>query len=289
MLNGFNKIGKAIAQEGKYHYQYVVKTTTPTPGTAGFFVDMSQTSGIPKYNAFAGSQAAFTPLIGSGNNGVYCGPFQSGSSKHLLKWQALNANTGANTTSPDYVYLLDYVGFYSLIDCDDVDVQIMDNTATLPRYSSGAGVKIVLVVTAPMVATAPVTITYTNQDGVAGRTTTFNVIPGTAIGVCATGTGTAGGVGQVTPFVPLAGNDTGVRAIESIQFGGSAGGFVCACLVHPIAEIQLFEANVPTEKVYGIDKRNIPEILDGAYLNFIIQRSGTGAGSLRSELIFINS
>lgn len=287
-IKAFGKMGKAISEVGSYHYQYVTKTATPTPSTAGFFVDMNQTSGQPKYNAFAGTQTTFTPLVGEGNAGVYVGPYESGKTKHLLTWQALNANTSANTTSPDQVFLCDYLGFYPLIDCDDLDPQIMDNTQTLTRYADGNGVRIVAIVQAPVATTASLAITYTDQDDVS-RTSTFNIIAGASIGVCATGTGTASAVGAVTPFWPLAGGSSGVKKIDSVQFAASAGGFICLALVKPLASISLIEANVPVEKTFGVNDLTPPEIKSGAYLNFLIQRSGTGAGSLRSQLVFINT
>jgi hypothetical protein len=287
-LDSFGNIGRSF-DNGKYHYQYVTKTTQPAPGTAGFFVDLNQTSGQPKYNAFAGTQLAFTPLTGSGNNGVYTGPFITGSTKHLVRWQVVNTNTSANTVPPDRIFLCDYLGFYPLVDCDDVDVQACDNTQTLTRYTDGEGVRIVLIVQAPMTATASLSISYTNQDGTSGRVSTFNVIPGVNIGVCATGTGTAGGAAQATPFWPLVSGDTGVQSIDSFTFAGSAGGFVCAALVKPLAEIMTYESGLAVEKTFGFQNQMAPEIIDGAYLNFLIQRVGNAAGSLRSELIFINS
>lgn len=282
-FSGFNKYGQAF-DNGKFHYQYVTKTTQPAPGTAGYFVDLNQTSGQPKYNAFAGTQAAFTPLEGSGNAGVYVGPFGSGSStKHLARWQVLN-----NSTATDVIFLNDYIGFYPLIDCDDVDLQPMDNTVTLPRYTDGEGVRIVLIVQAPMVSTASITINYIDTANVL-RSSSANLIPGLSIGVCATGTGTTGGASEVTPFFPLAAGSSGVKSIQSIQMAASAGGFICAALVKPLAQISTYENTSSVEKVFGFENHKLPEIKQGAYLNFLIQRSGTGVGSLRSELIFINS
>lgn len=287
-LNGFNKIGKALADEGKFHYQYVTKLTPPAPGTAGFFVDLNQTGGIPKYNAFAGSQLAFTSLEGSGNAGVYAGNTIAGSTKHLVRWQCLNTNSSANTIPPDFVYLNDYLGFYPLVDCDDGDIQLCDNSTSLTRYTDGIGVRIVLIVQAPMTATASMTIVYEDENDVQ-RTSTANLIPGLAIGVCATGTGTVGGAGGATPFWPLVDGSRGVKRIVSFQLAAAAGGFVCAALVKPLAQMMVYEGSTPTEKTFGIDNQMLPEIKNGAYLNFLIERSGTLAGSLRSELIFINS
>ena len=84
-LSGFYNIGSSIADDGKYHYQYLYKATVPANTTAGYFIDLNQSAGQPKYNPFAGSEATATPLVGGGNSGIYAGNFVSGSSKHLLR------------------------------------------------------------------------------------------------------------------------------------------------------------------------------------------------------------
>jgi len=285
-FNSFGKYGEAF-DNGKVHYQYVYKTALPAAATAGYFIDANQSSGLPVYNAFAGSATTFTPLTGSRNQGIYTGTSYPGETKRLLRMQLLT--TTSSNGLPNYTYLCDYLGFYPLIDADSTDQQDMDNTLGLTRYTDGNGVRIVLIASAPMVLTASCTLVYTNQDGVTGRSVTFNVIPALNIGVCATGASpTLGGAGQATPFVILADGDTGVRAIESITFAGSAGGFICACLVKPIASAIQLEASVPVEKSFGFEQQLLPEIKDGAYLNFLIGRGGTAAIDLRAELIFIN-
>ena len=285
-LSGLFNLGNSIENEGKFHYQYIYKPTVPAHATAGYFIDLNQSSGTPKYNPFAGSELTATPLTGSGNGGIYPGNFITGSTKHLLRWQM----TTIAASVPNYVYLNDYLLFYTLIDCDNVDQQDMINTDTLPRYADGDGVRIVLIATAPMALTASVTISYTNSDGVSGRTSTANVIPGLAIGVCATaGGGTAGGASQASPFWPLASGDKGVRSIDSITFASGAGGFICAALVKPLAQMTILETNVPVEKMYGFENQIAPEIKSGAYLNLLIQSGSTTTGNYRGEMIFINS
>lgn len=285
-FQSFARIGKAF-DDGKFHYQYVTKATLPSPSATNFFVDLNQTSGQPKYNAFAGSSLAFTPLVGSGNAGVYPGPFITGSTKHLARWQTININT-TTSAPPDYVHLCDYLGFYPLIDCDETSQQDFDNTLTLPRYEDGEGVRIVLITQAPMTITAPLTINYVNTLG-NQRSSTHNVSAGAAIGVCVTSSGTTGASGAATPFFPLAGGCSGVKYIESVSFGSGAGGFICAALVKPLATIMNYESSIPTEKNFGFETQNLPEIKDGAYLNFLIHRSTQVAGSFRSELVFINT
>lgn len=284
-LRSYANIGQSITDNGKFHYQYLTKLTVPAHATAGRFIDLNQSAGQPKYNPFAGAELTATALYGSGNAGIYPGNFISGSSKHLLRWQMFQLNG-----PPDYVYLNDYLMFYPLIDCDNVDQQDMINVETLPRYTNGDGVRIVLIASAPMALTAALTINYTNSDGVSGRTFTANVIAAPAIGVCATvGGGTAGTQDQASPFWPLASGDKGVRSIESVTFGAGAGGFLVACLVKPIANLQLYENIVASEKSFGFENQMLPEIFDGAYLNLLIQRGNTGTGNYRGEFIFINS
>jgi hypothetical protein len=288
-LIGLNQLGKSIEDEGKFHYQYFYKPACPSHSTAGYFVDCNQSSGQPKYNPFAGSELTATQLFGSGNAGIYVGNFISGKTKHLLRAQLYQANTSIN---PSPAYLNDYLLFYPLIDCDNVDPQDMTNVNALPRYTNGEGVRIVLIVTAPVTSTSSLTITYTNSDGVSGRTATANIIPGAAIGVCATaGGGTAGTGSQASPFWPLASGDKGVRLIESVQFASGAGGFICAALVKPIASIPIYEPSVPIEVNFGFERVIPPEIKEGAYLNLIYQAVATTAfvGNFRGEFIFINS
>lgn len=285
-LAGLFNLGES-AEGGKIHYQYITKPTVPAHVTSGFFIDLNQSSGTPKYNPFAGSELTATPLIGSGNGGIYPGNFIPGSTKHLLRWQMLQLQ-GTNG-APDHVHLNDYLMFYPLIDCDNVEQQDMVNIEPLPRYPSGEGVSIVLIVTAPLSVTAPLTITYTNSDGVSGRTSTANVIAGLNIGVCATSNGTNGAASTATPFWPLADGDKGVRSIDAITFGAGAGGFICAALVKPLASLAILENNIPVEKMFGFEQQNPPEIKEGAYLNLLIQRGATGTGNYRGELIFINS
>lgn len=285
-IETFSQIGKSIHDEGKFHYQYIYKPTVPANGTAGFFIDLNQSSGVPKYNPFAGSELTATQLIGGGNSGIYPGPFITGKTKHLARWQMLQIAAAV----PDLVYLNDYLLFYPLIDCDSIDPQFTDNTLGLPRYTDGDGIRIVLIATAPMALTASLTISYTNSDGVAGRTATANVIPAPAIGVCATaGGGTAGGSAQASPFWPLASGDKGVRSIDSFTFSSGAGGFLTACLVKPIAQNYILEANVTSEKVFGYDTLAAPEIKQDAYLNLLIAHGSATTGNYRGELIFFNS
>lgn len=286
-IRKFSDIGQLIGETGKFHYQYVYKQSTPNNLVAANFVDCGQSTGQPKFQPYAGAALVAQPLIGSANDGVYTGPSIPGHAKHLVSWQSM-INTGG---TPSFAYLLDYLLFYPLIDGDDSDVQVMDNTLSLPRYTDGAGVRLVIVATAPMTTGSLLTVTYTNQAGVSGRVSSYNCFAAQGVGVCATATGPSSlSNTQCTPFWPLADGDTGMRSIESVQFASPNGGFLAFLLVKPIAQKNILESGVPVEKVFGVDNQVPPEIKSGAYLNFLIHRGGVGASvPLYSELIFINS
>lgn len=285
MIRAFGEIGKAI-ESGSCHYQYVNKPTIATTGVAGQFYDLNQVSGVPRYNAFVGSQATFTPLNGSGNSGIYVGTFETGKTKHLARFQVHNPNVSGVLN--DQVYLNDYLGFYPLIDCDSVDLQEMDNTLSLPRYTDGKGVRIVLIVQAPTTNIADLTINFVDDTNTE-RSITRTICTGSVIGSCVATAGLTGATTSSTIFWPLANGSLGVKSIKSVQFASAAGGFICLALVKPLADIHMYEANVASEKIYGINNIMPVEILPNAYLNLMLLRTGTANATLRAELLFINT
>jgi hypothetical protein len=223
-------------------------------------------------------QFAATPLIGSGNDGVYLGP---GSDRYLSK---IGLHSTSATIAPATFVLCDYLMHYPLVDGDDTAQQDLDNTATLPRYTSGDGVQCMAVCTTPMASNVTCTVSYTNSAGVSGRLVTFNLLATTVVG-CIVSTPSAANV--ASPFIPLASGDKGMRSIESITLAAGAGGFFALVLVKPLATVNMREQNTFTE-MEGIRQRaSMPSIKDGAYLNFIYQSNNTGSAvPLRGFLEF---
>lgn len=279
--------GLAIAQEGSFHYQTLFKAALPNQTTAGYFTDASMSAGTPKYNAYAGSALTATQMVGAGNTGIFCGAHESGKTKRLVRWNAYFGQV------PAAANLLDYLMFYPLVDGDDTDVQVMDNSVSLPRYASGEGVRAMLVSFAPMTAAAVVTVSYTNSDGVSGRTSSGAVVPAALGGIVVSAAVPANGVpvatsNVCTPFLPLASGDKGMRSIESIQLSSAAGGFMTLVLVKPLARLTVLETGVMAEKMFGVDTTVFPEILSGAYLNIVAQINTTAAAYVLSEFLFAN-
>lgn len=278
-LKGVRDISNAIERDGKFHYAYAFKAAMPTPVVAGRFIDASQSTGIPKFNAYVGDALGATPLTGSvNNNGLYPGNFISGSTKHLARFQAQMF-----AAVPAYLMLLDYLMFYPLIDGDSIDEQTMDNTLTIPRYTHG---QVMLVCSVGGAGNGAGTMSYYNQDGVLKTTNFFVGTPGQ---YTISTTAVLNGSTDFCPFIPLASGDIGVSAIDSITFSVAPGGFFTATIVKPLATLPILEAAYAAEKQFPFQQGQAIEIKQGAYLNFIAKCGAVAVSAFRAELLFINS
>lgn len=259
---------------GREHTSYMHKTGCPTLPAGGMCGDLSMAAGTPKYNAYVGSQLEGTPLQGIGNSGVY---LPSVPPDHTLHLADLHISS-AGAIAPATFWLCDYLYAYPLIDMDSTDYQECDNSAALvPRYADGAGVRAMLVTTTPQTGVALATVTYTNQAGQAGRGTSVSTTI-TNVGNLHGAQALSGAAAAQSPFLPLASGDAGIRVINGVQLGASAGGFCAVVLVRPLAEIKLREQNTPAEVGLLINKRQLPRVLPGAFLNFVFS-SGVAAPS----------
>ena len=265
-------------EAGREWTSWFHKTGGPSSVGAGRWADFSMGAGTPKYNAYVGVQQEFTPLYNAGNEGIHLGPDQAGYLRHLISAQIM---TGQTTLAPATFMLLDYLGFYPLIDGDSTDQQDMTNPVALPRYSGG---QVMLVCTTPTAADVSGTMVYTNDQGVAGRSVTFGLQFSTFTG-CILSAVTISNNAK-SPFLPLASGDTGVKSIQSITLGGAAGGFFAAVIVAPLLTVPMREAI--TVEVQPINqKAQFPVIQNGAYLNWIYLVGGSGVATpFRGNLQF---
>jgi hypothetical protein len=281
-FNGIAPLAAAVAENGREWQSFFFKTSVPAPG-AGRWADASVGAGIPIYNAYVGVQLEATPVTGSGNRGIYTGPQPaSGQTKHIHALQAVSVSAGV----PLYMLLADYLLFYPLIDGDNTDQQTMDNALTLTRYTSGEGVRCMIVVQTPMAQNGTVTMSYTNSAGVSGRTTTFGVNLSSVIGCIVNTSSSSNAATAESPFVPLANGDKGIRSIESVTVAGAPGGFFNAVLVKPLAHLQLRENGTAAEKIMVPQSASCPQVENGAYLNWIINNASATAPLLRGVVHF---
>lgn len=264
---GFNSFRDYVVAEVDNGQSYISSfRKIPSQATSlGNWADLSMASGNPVPNYYASS-----PLVAAtlpGNEGIYTGSSVSPLTKHLKSIQMMTVTAAA---VPSTYYLLDYLLYYPFVDMDSTDPQNTTNIVTLPRYTDGKGVQVMLVAQSSYTGGATYSITYTNQDGVSGKesrlcksnsaTTTSTLI--------STGTGLTGAFG---PFIPLAQGDSGVRSVEYITFYSGNGGIASLVLVKPLAEMSLREITAPHEKNFFMDTGcTAPRIYDGSYLNFIV-------------------
>jgi hypothetical protein len=268
----------ADAEEaGQYLYASWRKQATQTTG-AGIWFDLSMSPGNPAPNYYIGSPGVFTALKQSTDGGLRHGGNVSPSKKFLRKVLALTA-TAAATPLP--MILMDYIGFYGFIDESVLDEQFLDNTTPLPRHADGRGVQMMPVVVAGQTGGQTFTVSYTNQDGVAGRVTpsvtmSAQFVNGTILHSAQSG---AAAVNN-GPFLPLQIGDSGVRSVESVTIGGVGDvGLFALVLVKPLSTVSLRGIDAPTEIDFLTDMASIPEIEDDAYLNFLALPNGSLSGA----------
>jgi hypothetical protein len=259
-FNGIVQLAEAATWQSFFY-----KTSVPF-GTAAKWHDASVGAGIPVYQPYVGTQYEATTLSGQGNRGIYTGPEpEAGQTKHLF---AISAGTRTSSV-PLTLLLADYLMFYPLVDMDNVDSQSLVNSASLPRYTSGEGVRAMVVVATPMTSSGTITVNYTNSDGTSGRSTSFGITFSGSIGAIVNNSSTATAAGAASPFIPLANGDKGIRSIESVTASSSMGGFCHIVLVKPLATHLVREQNTEAETIFFKEKANCVKIESGAYLNFI--------------------
>lgn len=264
---------------GQNSLQMFRKNPTQTTGTSIWF-DLSMSPGTPGPNYYIGTPYNATVLAKSTDGGFNHGPNVSPYTKYFHKFMAMTQTT---TAVPLPLIVMDYLMFYPFIEQSDGTVSTTatsspSNPATLTRYTTGAGVQIMPVLTNAQVGGTTFSFGYTNSAGVAGRTTatvTANsqTVAGTLINTSAA---TAAGRG---PFVPLQAGDSGVRSIDSVTITGSDIGLFAAVLVKPLLTTMIYDITAPVETDLIIDKNIIPTIVDDAFLSAICLPSGTVAGS----------
>ncbi len=245
---------------------------------AGTWYDYSMAPGNPPPQYYAAAPLTAQTMARSTDGGIQHGGNVSPLSKYLRKLTLMSV---AAAGVPQRVYMLDYLMFYPFVDMGTPDQQDMINVQTLPRYATGAGVQMMAILVAPHGLVGDTFfVTYTNQDGTAGRVTPLHTMS-TAIAVNGTILTTQQtGAGRFGPFLALQAGDTGVRSIEAVQCtAGTDVGLFTLVLVQPLAEMTVREITAPTEAdFYLTSGGKLPAIVDDAYLNFISCPNGSLTG-----------
>lgn len=284
------KTVKAWAQsedEGRSWLTFFRKVPASTATIAGQWFDYSTASGVPVPNYYASSPLVAATL--DAENGVYV-PEQT--TRRFIKRSILMsaaASVTGTTNQNQPLMLLDYLLYYPFVDLDAAgEEQVFDNTVTLPRYTDGIGVQIMVVAQAPTVGSGTYTVKYIGNDDVEYTTEVVFCPAAQPSGALVTSVTAAAGI---SPFVPLNINVRGVKRIVSVTVGVANGGLAAFVLVKPFQMVYVREesrrpTSSPTESFGDAAeteqirmRAGTDEIKEGAFLGWI----GKGvAGSLAS-------
>jgi len=278
MFKNFRTLGQAF-DDGKSWISTFRKVPAATATITGQWYDYSYASGnpIPNYYAAAPMKAA----VLEADKGIIVPRMADGGKQYLHRLSVMSNGATAGTQP---LYLLDYLLYYPFVDMDAAgEDQLMENVATLPRYTDGIGVQMMVVAQSPTVGGGRFTITYTGTDDVQYTTTSMfcgAAQPSGALVSAVTGTG------GLTPFVPLNAGVKGVKSVASCNFSVANGGLCAIVLVRPLETTIALESTSVAGIGSAVEKEalrlrgGIVEIKDGAFLGML----GQGvAGSLASS------
>ena len=277
-MGGFTSLDDFINQattNGKFWRTDWNKLTFGTTAhTAGMWYLLSQTGGNPAASSIlgTGTNLAFQKLTDATATaaGIQHGG-DVGGFKQIINVSAFSASA---TTMPAIFMLVDLLGFYPITTVTTTGAQTLNNTVTLPRYTTGAGVQAIVVPSTVCGAATPtITLGYTNSAGTASRATpSAPALPlgNTAAAVSSviySGTGS----GKYGPFMPLANGDAGIRSVQSISLSASyVSGVLNLLLVKPLLTLPMTTIGVAAERDLLNQVPSLPKVYDGACLAWMM-------------------
>ncbi len=265
-----------ITTNGKFvRADWNKNTFSTTAQTAGMWYSLFRGAGNPGADAVlgTGTNLAFQSLSDATANATgipHGGDVGAGRGyKHILNASAF---TAAATSCPTILMLVDLLGFYPITTCTVTTAQTLNNTVTLPRYTSGAGVQAFVTPSTVMGAGTPnISIGYTNSAGVAGKATPatlpigMTAAPVTSIVYSGTGTG------KVGPFMPLAAGDAGIRSVQSFTLSATyTSGALNLVLCKPLLTLPITTLGVAAERDLVNQLPSLPKVYDGACLSWLM-------------------
>lgn len=277
-------------EAGRFHVTTFRKQVASAATVANDFIDYTYFAGNPVANFYASSPLEAAHI--EANKGIHLRDV--GSSQYVKDFCVMTAASSATATSNQNQRLMvaDYLMYYPFIDTDAVgEQQDLVQAVSLPRYATEGG-QIMCVAQSAASTVGTFTMSYTNQDGVSGRTTQTTYTKAVAGGgTIVTSSTTA--VGGSLPFVGLQYGDSGVRSVESVTFSAAGGGLMAVVIVKPIfhtlATQECRRTTTGNLESYGaathmeaLIHMPINEIKQGAVLGVV----GLGnAGSLASSIL----
>ena len=216
---------------GRFHVTAFRKQVASAATAANDFVDYTYFAGNPVANFYASAPLEAAHV--EANKGIFLRDV--GKSQFIKDFCTMSAAASATnaTNQNQRLTLCDYLMYYPFIDTDAVgEQQDMVQTVTLPsRYPNGGQIMCVAQSASSTVGTF--TLSYTNQDGVAGRTSQVTYTKAVAGGGILVSSPTNSVAGSLQ-FVNLQASDTGVRSVESCTFSAAGGGLMAIVIVKPL-------------------------------------------------------
>lgn len=268
------------------------KAVASTATVTGQWYDYGYAGGNPIPNYYASSPLEAATL--EAEKGIFVPRMSGTSTQWLHRWTAMSASASATSTANanQHLKLMDYLMFYPFVDMDAAgEDQAMVQSTTLPRYTDGIGVQMMVVAQSVTVGGGRFTITYIDSDDVQQTTTSMFCGAAQPPGALVNAVLATGGL---TPFVPLSAGVKGVKSVVSANFSVANGGLAAIVLVKPLEDMWLLEESRRTttgtlesfgdaaEKEAMRTRAGMVEIEDGAFLGII---GRTPVGSLASSVL----
>ena len=274
-------IAKAY-DDGGYHLQPFYKVWPSTFSTANAWWDATVAGNFPRASYYPGDDLVFTAYPSSNHLSFFHGGAVTPKQKIL---RTINLHGSSANLAPSRYILCDFLGFAGGISWETNEVQTINNTFTIPRYTNGKGVRAIMVQLFGSNANATYTMNYTNC---------FDVDVNTPLQT-ANSLGTGGLQHSQTnatyaPFMDMPLGCLGIKKVNSISVVGLGAGIAVLVLVKPLAEISYKDTTLfaPVEVDYLTDKLEAPIIYDGANLNLLFTSTANPAATLtRGYLEFI--
>jgi len=261
--------------DGKSFYSFWRKTPSQVT-IAGQWFDLSMSPGNPAPQYYAAAPLIAQQMKYSTDGGIRHGLAVTPEYKFLSRFLMMSAS---GTGLPLSFILCDYLLYYPFVDTGTTDQQDLTNSVTLPRFTDGAGVQIMAVSVAASSGLQPTfQLSYTNSNGVSGRTSRVHTLSNNTFNGAIMTNGQTGAVSTM-PFIGLQSGDTGVRSVESVTFlSGTDVGLLSIVLVKPLVTGVLLEQTAPTEIVCQPHRSVMPQIYDDAFLGLLINPQGSLSG-----------
>ncbi len=231
-MAGFKNLREYADAEdmGQFHVVGFRKRFGPTISGSNRWFDYSYFPGAPAANFYASSP--LEAAVVDATRGIPV-PSVAPATQWLRNIKLMAASTSVTDTGNgrQQIVLNDLLLYYPFIDTDAVgEQQDLVNAVTIPRYDHG----MVMAVGQSLGATVgQFTFSYTNQDGVTGRTSQnhFTFVTQNGGQIVAASVGNSG---SFHPFLSLQAGDYGVKSIESVTFTAGGGGLMALVIVHPL-------------------------------------------------------